>query len=108
MAQWRSIHDTRLAAYHARRSDLRGHPVFGLLADTGLALGETIPRHRPDYRRALDRDRGNREMASHRQPCVIGPAEGGGNAVVFDAEDIADGATCRASPQCCPRSPLRY
>jgi hypothetical protein len=95
--QWPSIYDAKLAAYHARRSELRGHPVFGLLTDTGLALGETILRHRPDYHWALDRDRRNREMASYRQPCVIRPAEGGANAVVFHAEDVAEGAyaSCR-------------
>ena len=97
--QWPSIYDTRLATYHARRSALRDHPVFGLLTDTGLALGETILRHRPDYRWALDLDRGNREMASYRQPCVIRPAEGGNSAVVFHAEHIADGsyASCRSA-----------
>lgn len=97
--QWPSIYDTKLAAYQARRSDLRGHPVFGLLTDTGLALGETILRHRPDYRWALDLDRGNREMASYRQPCVIRPAEGGNDAVVFHAEHLADGcyANCRSA-----------
>ncbi len=95
--QWPSIYSAELAAYHARRSDLRGHPVFGLLTDTGLALGETILRHRPDYLWTLDLDRSNREMASYRQPCVIRPAGDRNNAVVFHAEDVADGAyaSCR-------------
>lgn len=94
-AEWPLVYDPALASLDAWLSSRRDGPeiVFSLIADTGIALGEIVLMHRPDYAWALDLDPDNKAetrddtMASWQRPVLLRPADTIVPVMMLDVED---------------------
>ena len=91
-AEWPALRDPALLDVFVWLEGRRDRPVFGLITDVGLLLGETVARRRPDYAWVVDLDPDNREMPSWRRPCLVRPSDGISPRLLYDPESAAHGA----------------